>query len=369
MNRAAIGICAIVLLSACGQEPEPTQAVVDAAAGGALVNKECSGCHAEDGSGKSPDIPNLGGQPVSYLVDAMHAYRDGRRHHAALQDLISGLSEVQIQNIAAWYASLPPVPPATEPEPDLSYYTEGREVADTCTDCHGDRGISNTAGVPSLAGQQPAYLIVSTQEYTTGERGHAEIEGMLKGLDQVDIEKMAFYFAAQVPLGREAPGFGDPAAGEPLTAQCGGCHGAHGISHDPLVPTLAGQEPYYLLASMKAYRDHERKHKGMITNQSDADLENMAAYYAVQTPSPATEADDSVETLAAKCDRCHGPVVGNSKLVVPSLNGQKRDYLLRVMQEYRDGNRGSSMMHKMSAGYDDETLEALADWYASRPPQ
>ena len=75
------------------------------------------------------------------------------------EELISSMSEADIRNIAAWYASLPPVPPAPAPADDLSPYSEGREVAEVCTDCHGDRGISMTAGVPSLAGQQPAYLV------------------------------------------------------------------------------------------------------------------------------------------------------------------------------------------------------------------
>ena len=46
-------------------------------------------------------------------------------------------------------------------------------------------------------------------------------------------------------------------AGEPLTAICGSCHGARGVSLDPLVPSLAGQEPVYLVNSIRAYRDEE----------------------------------------------------------------------------------------------------------------
>jgi len=371
MIKPVVAFALVPFLAACGQQPEPAAPpAVDIAAGQALTQQQCSGCHAVDGSGKSAEIPNLAGQPVGYLVDAMLAYRDGRRHHAALQELISSMSEADIRNIAAWYASLPPVPPAPTPADDLSPYSEGREVAQVCTDCHGDRGISMTAGVPSLAGQQPAYLIASTQEYVNGERPHAaEKEEMIKGLNDIDIEKMAMYFAAQVPPQRDAPGFGDPVAGEPLTAQCGKCHGSHGISHDPLVPSLAGQEPYYLLAAIRAYRDGERHHEDMVTDKSDADIENIAAYYAVQSPVAAGGQDDSVEAMAAKCDRCHGKAAGQSSLVVPSLNGQKRDYLVRVMQEYRDDDRGSSMMHKMSAGYSDEAIEELADYYSSRPPQ
>jgi cytochrome c553 len=37
------------------------------------------------------------------------------------------------------------------------------------------------------------------------------------------------------------------------------------------------------------------------------------------------------------------------------------------MQQYRDLDRGSSMMHKMSSGYSDELIEQLADWYSAQP--
>ena len=369
MMRLFIGVIAILFVVACSPEPEPADAPIDLAAGQAIANRECSGCHAVDGSGMTAEIPNLAAQPVDYLVDAMHAYRDGRRHHAALADLMSEMNESEIRNIAGWYSSLPPVQPQPVAAPDSSSYEEGKEVAAVCTECHGERGVSNTPGVPSLAGQQPVYLIVSTQEYASGDRGHVEKEEMLKGLEQIDIEKMAMYFAAQVPPARPAPPFGDPAAGEPLTATCGGCHGARGVSHDPMVPTLAGQEPYYLVSAIKAYRDHERRHEDMITDKSDADIENIAAYYAVQSIAGSMEMDESMEQLAAKCDRCHGPAAGQSSIVVPSLNGQKREYLIRVMKEYRDNDRGNSMMHKMSSGYSDEMIEAIASYYASRPAQ
>ena len=76
----------------------------------------------------------------------------------------------------------------------------------------------------------------------------------------------------------------------------------------------------------------------------------------------------SGQEMAAKCDRCHDPVSGERKLNVPSLRGQSHDYLVKAMKEYRHEDRDNSMMHKMSAGYSDELLEQLADWYATHTP-
>jgi cytochrome c553 len=367
MKKLLLSTAALFLLAGCADEPEPAEPSVDIEAGKAIVEASCQGCHGLDGAGKTAEIPNLAGQPAAYLVEAMHAYREDRRHHAALRDLIAGFDESGIRNIAAYFAGLPPVPPQAElPEGDAAY-REGEEVAAVCIDCHGERGVSTTPGVPSLAGQQPAYLIVATQEYADGSRGHAGKEQMLQGLDQVDIEKMAMYFSAQAPRLREPPPFGDPQQGEALTAVCGSCHGARGISHEPLIPNLAGQEPTYLVNAIKAYREQERSHEDMVADKSDAEIEHIAAYYAVQAAGSLADTGEELESIVAKCNRCHGQARGDTDMALPSLNGQKRDYLLRVMRQYRDDDRGSSMMHKMSSGYSDELLEQLADWYASQP--
>jgi cytochrome c553 len=367
MKKILIGIATVLCLGACSREPEPSKPVVDIDAGKTFVGANCSACHTLDGRGKTAEIPNLAAQPAEYLVEAMHAYREGKRHHAALQDLIAGFSEADVRNIAGYFASLPPVESQPAPPDGDTAYREGAKVAANCTVCHGDRGISNDPGIPSLAGQQPAYLIVSTQEYASGSRGHAEKEEMLRGLGEVDIEKMALYFASQAPERRYPPPFGDVQAGEPLTAICGSCHGSRGVSQDPLVPNLAGQEPTYLVNAIKAYRSNERNHEDMVADKSDGEIESIAAFYSVQVAGSVTESDEQLDEVIAKCERCHGRALGESAMVVPSLGGQQQEYLFRVMKQYRDDDRGSSMMHKMSFGYSDELLQDIATYYATHP--
>jgi cytochrome c553 len=367
MKKVLLGIMGSILLAACSEEPAPVEQAVDIAAGKRIVEADCSACHGLDGRGRTADIPNLAAQASDYLVEAMHAYREGRRHHAALQDLITGFSEEDMRNVAGYFAALPPVPPAPVSAEGDAAYRAGAEVAAICTGCHGENGVSTTAGIPSLAGQQPVYLIVSTQEYASGGRGHAEKEQMLQELGDVDIEKMAMYFASQTPGLREPPPFGDPVAGEPLTATCGGCHGARGVSHDPMVPNLAGQEPNYLVSAIKAYRDRERSHEDMVAERSDEEIEDIAAFYSTQAGGSVTESGQPLDEVVATCNRCHDQASSESAIIVPALKGQKQDYLLRVMKQYRDDDRGNSMMHKMSAGYSNELLEELAEYYANQP--
>ncbi len=366
MRNILYGIVAITLLTACGKASDPVEPVADIDAGRVIAETECSDCHDMDGRGATTEIPNLTAQPVQYLVEAMHAYRDGGRMHAALQDMTAGMSEADILNIATYYASLPPLDPVESAPVANTSYMEGATVAALCEECHGDKGISTTQGIPSLAGQQPAYLIISTQGYKSGDRGHQDKVDMLSGLEQVDIEKMAMYFAAQSAPAREAPPFGDPAMGKTASAGCGKCHGAGGISHDPMTPSLAGQEPVYLVSAIKAYREHERVDEADMPERTDEQIKDIAAYYSTQGLEASVEDEISGAEIAAKCDRCHNPPSGERKVNVPLLQGQSYEYLVKSMKEYRHEDRDNSMMHKMSARYSDDMIEAIAAWYASQ---
>ena len=76
---------------------------------------------------------------------------------------------------------------------------------------------------------------------------------------------------------------GDAAAGKAKAASCAGCHGANGISSNPLWPNLAGQQSGYLVKQMKAFRDGTRSDpmmSPMAKPLSDADIENIAAYFS-----------------------------------------------------------------------------------------
>jgi cytochrome c553 len=366
MKNILYGIIALTLLAACAKEPDPPELVADLAAGKAIAEADCAACHGMDGHGTTAEIPHLTAQSTEYLVEAMHAYRDGGRLHAALQDRVTGMSEADIVNIAGYYASQLPAEPVSNTAPNEAHYIEGAAVAAVCEVCHGEKGVSTQEGVPSLAGQQPIYLIVATQAYKGDSQGHIDTEAMLAQLQQVDIEKMAMYFAAQSAPKREAPPFGDPVAGEAEAESCATCHGARGISHDAMVPSLAGQEPVYLVNAIRAYQDHDRNCEAQSPPKTDEQIENLAAYYAIQRVAASVEGQLSGKEMAAKCDRCHAPTDRERQVQIPSLRGQSYDYLVKAMKEYRGDDRDNSMMHKMSARYNDEMIEAIASYYASQ---
>lgn len=76
---------------------------------------------------------------------------------------------------------------------------------------------------------------------------------------------------------------GDAAAGKAKAAVCVACHGPAGISPQPLWPNIAGQKDQYMIKQLKAFRDGTRKDplmSGQAANLSDADIENLAAYFS-----------------------------------------------------------------------------------------
>ena len=66
----------------------------------------CAVCHGPLGLATLPDAPNLAGQPAIYLAAQLRAYRGGTRQHEVMTLMAKPLSDADINNLAAWYASL-----------------------------------------------------------------------------------------------------------------------------------------------------------------------------------------------------------------------------------------------------------------------
>lgn len=67
----------------------------------------CAACHGANGISVIPDYPNLAGQKVKYLQSSIKAYRDGERKNPIMSPMAAGLSDTDVENIAAYFASLP----------------------------------------------------------------------------------------------------------------------------------------------------------------------------------------------------------------------------------------------------------------------
>ena len=93
----------------------PVAQATDAAAGRAKA-EPCVVCHGADGMATVPAVPNLAGQSEPYLVDQLHQFRSGRRPSEVMAVIAKALADADIDDLAAWFASIrvepkPPAPP------------------------------------------------------------------------------------------------------------------------------------------------------------------------------------------------------------------------------------------------------------------
>ncbi len=156
--------------------------------------------------------------------------------------------------------------------------------ASVCAGCHGGNGVSANPMWPNLAGQHDAYLVEALKAYKSGARENATMAAIAKVLSEADMREVATHFAAlKLKTAGVAVIGSSAAAGKAKAAACVGCHGANGISSNPVWPSLAGQQKDYLVAALKAYRDGARKNDvmgGMAKSLSDGDVDALATYFS-----------------------------------------------------------------------------------------
>jgi cytochrome c553 len=68
--------------------------------------QSCAVCHGNNGLAQMPGAPNLAGQPAMYLVEQLKNYRSGKRSNEIMNVIAKPLSDADINNLAAWYASI-----------------------------------------------------------------------------------------------------------------------------------------------------------------------------------------------------------------------------------------------------------------------
>ena len=82
----------------------PAWASGDAVAG-KVKSATCAGCHGMDGNSENVAYPKIGGQYADYMVRVLEDYRSGARSNAIMAGFAANLSDADLRNLAAWYAS------------------------------------------------------------------------------------------------------------------------------------------------------------------------------------------------------------------------------------------------------------------------
>jgi len=289
-----------------------------------------------------------------------------------MENVVKILNDETLVQVAAFYASLPPAPPArtagAKPAPFKDPVAAGKAAAAGCAGCHGEGGISKNAGTPSLVGLDPKYLLAAMSAYKSGQRKNDLMRSLLSAVGEADMKNIALFFALQKPARAQTPAGGDKGAGKDSSGACAGCHGEKGVSSNPATPSLAGQDAQYIATALQAYKDGARSDesmKGVVAALEDKAMKNLGAYYAAEQPQPpAVIRPLSPPQLAQRCDRCHG-LNGNSiDPRLPALAAQRVDYLEKVLDAYRTGARKSPQMAAMSAVLSEDDVQGLANLYS-----
>jgi cytochrome c553 len=160
----------------------------------------------------------------------------------------------------------------------------GGKVATFCANCHGDGGNSVKPDVPNLAGQNSQYLLEQMRLFMDGRRKNSEFKQRLIKVLSADEKVALVVFYASQPVAHKAPS--NPVLvrkGKELYAQnCAECHEDDGRGTEKYA-RVAGQQPGYLVTSLKGYRDGSaarlnRQMAVSIEGRTDAEIAALVAY-------------------------------------------------------------------------------------------
>ncbi len=348
---------------------------------GQALSRPCVGCHSKDGNSHKDGVPSLAGLQAEYFIPALESYLQGKRRGAAImKNFKLSLSQRDIKQLAAFFAV------QKRQRSPLGKHLKASDASDAlarrCLGCHGSDGNSTHPAIPSLAGQNAAYLITAMQRYRDKKRQNKMMVDAAQGLSDDAIRRNAIYFATRAPANRNTVKnspikFSPMADGKQLAISCNGCHGDKGNSTTPGTPRLTGLSEDYLQIAIAHYRNNKRQHAVMqlLTRYlSDTDIEKLALYYASQTPAkltPATrpEKTNSITELASTCAGCHGEDGNRQKGDAPSLAGQDTDYMVTALHAYKNDTRQHDDMKNAVLALDKKAMRQLADYYSRLPAQ
>jgi cytochrome c553 len=157
MNKLLVAIIAALSFMNIAQ----AQGDIDA---GKTKSAVCAACHGPDGNSPSDLYPKIAGQHSSYLVKQLQEFKSGERENAIMLGMVTALSEQDMEDLAAYYASQTSTPETVSEEvakAGKNFYMGGdkERAIPGCTACHGPRGNGLAlAKFPKISGQHPAYI-------------------------------------------------------------------------------------------------------------------------------------------------------------------------------------------------------------------
>ncbi|MBN8971328.1 MAG: cytochrome c4 [Rhizobiales bacterium] len=168
----------------------------DIAAGKAKAEM-CVTCHGENGISQMENTPSLAGQPDQFIQWQLVFFRGGARKSDVMTPMAEQLTNDDVRNLGAYFASLTPPKGAAEDNPDLSKKGEMAAKGRRCASCHTDN-YAGTKAVARIAGQREDYLLKALRDYKSGVRsggGGAAMADVAYPLSEEEITALAHYLS------------------------------------------------------------------------------------------------------------------------------------------------------------------------------
>ena len=387
---------------------------------GKVKSGACAACHGVNGLNPTPSFPNLAGQHADYIVKQLKSFKDGNRTDAMMAPMVTGLSDQDMADLGAFFASQSLTAEKTADASDTA--TSGNAVAAApkfvpdaaagkslyelgdasrsiaaCINCHGKEGNSEVLIYPNLAKQHAAYIEKQLKSFKSGDRIDAAMNQFASALSDEEIQNIGAYFAdtkavANVKVRKPMPvaaASKNAIAGKAKAGVCAACHGVGGNSVVAMYPKLAGQGASYIakqLADFKTGAATNGKEgrsdpvmAGMVASLSEQDMLELGSYFAAQKSTAGNGSDndlgrklyfggDASRGITA-CASCHGADgKGMSKAGFPAISGQHVEYLTTQLSKFRKKTRANDtngMMRSITKRLKKKDIEALTEFMSS----
>lgn len=196
----------------------------------------------------------------------------------------------------------------------------GKEKAEACAGCHGEKGNSLVATFPKLAQQHASYLIKELQAFKSGARDNAMMGAMAMPLSDEDMKDIAAYYAAQRISGNSMP---------ELTSD-----------------------------------DEDEAEDSADTDNGSGDRQASEKLKKLMALGKDLYRNGNLKSKVSACIACHGPHgEGNRPAAFPAIHSQHADYLIQTLSDFKTGNRGNSpdnIMHMIAQKMTEQEIQAVS---------
>lgn len=197
-----VALAATLALPAFAATEPAAAPKADLAKGQEVSNKVCAACHTNDGSRGSPANPIIQGQHPEYLAKQLADFKSGKRVNPIMQGMAAPLSDADMKNVSAFYASKQPKPGFAKRKDTVALgekiYRAGipDKHVPACAGCHSPSGAGIPAQYPRLGGQHADYIAAQLQAFRDHKRtNNAPMQEVAAQMNNDEIAAVADYIA------------------------------------------------------------------------------------------------------------------------------------------------------------------------------